>query len=226
MQIINARYSLLMMLLFNCTALAQGSPPPGYTDNVDEQMAKMQVQVRYGGFLEKLSVSDSRRTQIASLITGVFVQRNAASRDISAGRATAVTMEEMTSTKYLRQRLIGVLNSEEISEFDEFELNYQQVQLRNNFNSQLSLTAPDLSEANREVVLTILMKHMGAGQTKVSSSGGGAVDESQRQLQALMNARREIILQLSQEQMQETEKFLSRIQSGLMTSQSMNETTN
>ena len=130
MQAINARHSLLMMLLFNCTALAQGSPPPGYTDNVDEQMAKMQVQVRYGGFLEKLSVSDSRRTQIATLITGVFVQRNAASRDISAGRATAVTMEEMTSTKYLRQRLIGVLNSEEISEFDEFELNYQQVQLR------------------------------------------------------------------------------------------------
>ena len=226
MQAINARHSLLMMLLFNCTALAQGGPPPGYTDNVDEQMAKMQVQVRYGGFLEKLSVSDSRRTQIASLITGVFVQRNAASRDISAGRATAVTMEEMTSTKYLRQRLIGVLNSEEISEFDEFELNYQQVQLRNNFNSQLSLTAPDLSEANREVVLTILMKHMGAGQTNVLSSGGGAVDESQRQLQALMNARREIIPQLSQEQMQETEKFLSRIQSGLMTSQSMNETTN
>jgi len=132
----------------------------------------------------------------------------------------------MTSTRYLRQQLISVLNTEEISEFDEFELNYQQVQLRNNFNSQLSLTAPDLSEVNREVVLTILTKHMGAGQTKVSSSGGGAVDESQRQLQALMNARREIIPQLSQEQMQETEKFLSRIQSGLMTSQSMNETTN
>ena len=226
MQAKNARHSLLMMLLFNCTALAQGSPPPGYADNVDEQMAKMQVQVRYGGFLEKLSVSDTRRTQIASVITGVFVQRNAASRDISAGRATAVTMEEMTSTRYLRQQLLSVLNSEEISEFDEFEINYQQLQLRNNFNSQLSLTAPDLSEVNREFVLTILMKHMGAGQTKVSSPGGGAVDESQRQLQALMNARREIIPQLSQEQMQETEKFLSRIQSGLMTSQSMNETTN
>ena len=67
---------------------------------------------------------------------------------------------------------------------------------------------------------------MGAGQTLATYSGGDAVDESQRQLRALMEARSEIISRLDEEQMQETEKFLSQIQSGLLTSQSMNEAAN
>ena len=220
------RYCFLLTLLSCCDALAQNGRPPGYNDNIDEQMAEMQVQVRYGGFLESLSVSDSRRTDIASAITDVFVDRNLASRNISAGIVTAVTMEEITSPNYLREQLLGILTNDELLVFDDFEDNYLQVQLRGNFNSQLSSTAPGLSEANRELVLTTLMKHMGAGRRKVSNSTGDAVDESQRQLQALMQARSEITTQLDQEQMQETEKFLSRIQSGLVTSQSMNDGAN
>jgi hypothetical protein len=50
------------------------------------------------------------------------------------------------------------------------------------------------------------------------------VDESQRQLQALMNARMEIAGQLDDAQLQEAEKFLGQILSGLLTAQSMNET--
>ena len=219
------RYCFLITLLSCCDALAQNGHPPGYNDNIDEQMAEMQVQVRYGGFLESLSVSDSRRTDIASAIAYVFMERNTASRNISAGIATAVTMEEITSPNYLREKLLGVLTNDELSAFDQFEDNYLQVQLRDNFNSQLSSTAPGLSEANRELVLTTLMKYMGAGRIKISNSTG-AVDESQRQLQALMQARSEITTQLDQEQMQETEKFLSRIQSGLVTSQSMNDGAN
>ena len=220
------RYYFLFTLLSCCGALAQNGRPPGYSDNVDEQMAEMQVQVRYGGFLESLSVSDSRRTDITSAIAYVFMERNTASRNISAGIATAVTMEEITSPNYLREKLLGVLTNDELSAFDQFEDNYLQVQLRDNFNSQLSSTAPGLSEATRELVLTTLMKYMGAGRIQISNSTGDAVDESQRQLQALMQARSEITTQLDQGQMQETEKFLNRIQSVLLTSQSMNDGAN
>ena len=211
-------------LLLSMNASGQNGPPPGYINNIDEQMAEMQVQVRYGGFLGNLS--DSRREDINSAITAVFVERNKASRNISAGVATSLAMEEIASPDYLRNQLLDVLTREELLAFDAFEDGYLQVQLRNNFNSQLARTAPGLSEANKKLVLEILMKHMGAGQTKVSYSGGDAVDESQRQLRALMDARSEIISQIDDEQMQETEKFLSQIQSGLLTSQSMNEAAN
>ena len=46
-------------------------PSTRYGNNIDEQMAEMQVQVRYGGFLGNLS--DSRRGSINSAITAVFV---------------------------------------------------------------------------------------------------------------------------------------------------------
>ena len=154
------------------------------------------------------------------------MKRNTASRNISAGIATTLTMEEITSPYYLREQLLGVLTNDELSVFDQFEDNYLQVQLRENFNSQLSNTAPGLSEVNKELVLTTLMKYMGAGRTKISDSTGDAVGESQRQLQALMQARSEITTQLDQGQMQETEKFLNQIQSGLLTSQSMNDGAN
>ena len=211
-------------LLLSKNASGQNGPPPGYINNIDEQMAEMQVQVRYGGFLGNLS--DSRREDINSEITAVFVERNKASRNISAGVATSLAMEEIASPDYLRSRLLDVLTGDELLAFDEFEDGYLQVQLRDNFNSQLARTAPGLSETNKKLVLEILMKHMGAGQTKVTYSGGDAVDESQRQLRALMDARSEIISLIDDEQMQETEKFLSQIQSGLLTSQSMNEAAN
>ena len=213
-------------LLLSTAAVGQSGPPPGYSDNIDEQMAKMQVQVRYGGFLGNLSISDSRRADINSAITAVFVERNQASRNISAGVATPMTMEEITSPDYLRNQLLGVLTRDELLAFDEFEDSYLQVQLRNNFNSQLTRTAPGLRETNKELVLEILMKHMGAGQARDTYSGGSAVDESQRQLRALMAARSEIVSQLEDEQMREVEKFLGQIQSGLFTSQSMNEAAN
>ena len=189
-------------------------------------MAEMQVQVRYGEFLVNLSASDSRRADISAAITDVFVERNKASKNVSAGLETSLTMEEITSPDYLRDQLLDVLTKDELIAFDEFEDNYLQVQLRNNFNSQLTRTAPGLSEANKELVLEILMQHMGAGQTRATFSGGDAVDESQRQLRALVQARSEIIKQIDEDQMQEIEKFLSQIQSGLLTSQSMNEAAN
>ena len=65
---------------------------------------------------------------------------------------------------------------------------------------------------------------MGADQEQVQTSNRDAVDESQRQLQALMNARMEIAGQLDDAQLQEAEKFLGQILSGLLTAQSMNET--
>ena len=166
-------------LLLSTNALGQNGPPPGYSNNIDEQMAKMQVQVRYGGFLGNLS--NSRRADINSAITAVFVERNRASKNVSAGLATALAMEEITSPDYLRDQLLDVLTRDELLAFDEFEDSYLQVQLRNNFNSQLARTAPGLRETNKELVLEILMKHMGAGQTRDTYSGGSAVDESQRQ---------------------------------------------
>ena len=212
-----------LLLLLSQSALAQGTRPPGYTDNVEEQMAQMQARVRYGSFIESLETSTERRAEIDSAITAVFIERTTASRDRSAGRASAVDLEEIASAAYLREQLAAIMSAEELAEFDRYEATYQQRQLRNNFTLQLARVAGGLTEANREVVLEVLMQHMGAGQEQIQASNRDAVDESQRQLQALMNARTEIAARLDEAQLREAERFLGQILSGLLTTQSMNE---
>lgn len=212
-----------LLLVLSQSALAQGTRPPGYTDNVEEQMAQMQAKVRYGSFVDGLEVTTARRAEIDTAITAVFIERTRASRDRSSGRASAVDLEEIASAAYLRDQLAAIMSAEELAEFDGYEATFQQRQLRNNFTLQLSRVAGGLTEANREIVLEILMQNMGAGQEQVQASNRDAVDESQRQLQALMNARTEIAGRLDEAQLREAEKFLGQILSGLLTTQSMNE---
>ena len=210
-------------LLLISDALAQGDPPPGYVDNSQRQMAEMRAQMRYGQYLDALDTTAERKAEIGSLITTVFLTRNQASRNRTSGVVSPVSLEELSSPAYLRDKVAELLSDSELRVFDEYEANFQDSVLRSSFTRQLARVSEGLTETNQEIVLEILMRHMGAGQEQVSRSNRDAVDESQRQMQALMDARMELSQLLSDSQMQEAEKFLGQIITGLMTTQSMNE---
>ena len=209
--------------LLASNTLAQDGPPPGYVDNSQRQMTEMQAKMRYGQFLDALDTTDERKAEIGSVITTVFLERNQASRKRASGVVSSVSLEELSSPAYLRDKVTELLSDQELQTFDEYEANFKESVLRSNFTRQLARVSGGLSEANQEIVLEILMRHMGAGQEQVSRSNRDAVDESQRQMQALMDARMELSQLLSDSQMQEAEKFLGQIITGLMTTQSMNE---
>ena len=204
-------------------ALAQGGPPPGYVDNSQRQMAETQAQMRYGQYLDALDTTAQRKAEIGSVITTVFLARNEASRNRTSGVISSVSLEELSSPAYLRGKVAELLTDRELRSFDEYEASFQEHVLRSNFTRQLARVSGGLTEANQEIVLEVLMRYMGAGQEQVNRSNRDAVDESQRQMQALMDARMELIQKLSDSQMQEAEKFLGQIITGLMTTQSMNE---
>jgi hypothetical protein len=204
-------------------ALAQGGPPPGYVDNSQRQMAEIQAQMRYGQYLDALDTTAQRKAEIGSVITTVFLERNEASRNRTSGVISSVSLEELSSPDYLRGKVAELLTDRELRSFDEYEASFQERVLRSNFTRQLARVSGGLTEANQEIVLEVLMRFMGAGQEQVNRSNRDAVDESQRQMQALMDARMELSQKLSDSQMQEAEKFLGQIITGLMTTQSMNE---
>ena len=204
-------------------ALAQGGPPPGYVDNSQRQMAEIQGQMRYGQYLDTLDTTAQRKAEIGSVITTVFLERNKASRNRTSGVISSVSLEELSSPAYLRGRVAELLTDQELRSFDEYEASFQERVLRSNFTRQLARVSGGLTEANQEIVLEVLMRYMGAGQEQVNQSNRDAVDESQRQMQALMDARMELSQLLSGSQMQEAEKYLGQIITGLMTTQSMNE---
>jgi hypothetical protein len=204
-------------------ALAQGGPPPGYVDNSQRQMAEIQAQMRYGQYLDALDTTAQRKAEIGSVITTVFLARNEASRNRTSGVISSVSLEELSSPDYLRGKVAELLTDRELRSFDEYEASFQERVLRSNFTRQLARVSGGLTEANQEIVLEVLMRFMGAGQEQVNRYNRDAVDESQRQMQALMDARMELSQKLSDSQMQEAEKFLGQIITGLMTTQSMNE---
>lgn len=204
-------------------ALAQGGPPPGYVDNSQRQMAETQAQMRYGQYLDALDTTAQRKAEIGSVITTVFLARNEASRNRTSGVISSVSLEELSSPAYLRGKVAELLTDRELRSFDEYEASFQERVLRSNFTRQLARVSGGLTEANQEIVLEVLMRYMGAGQEQVNRSNRDAVDESQRQMQTLMDARMELSQKLSDSQMQEAEKFLGQIITGLMTTQSMNE---
>ena len=204
-------------------ALAQGGRPPGYVDTSQRQMAEIQAQMRYGQYLDALDTTAQRKAEIGSVITTVFLERNEASRNRTSGVISSVSLEELSSPAYLRGKVAELLTDRELRSFDEYEASFQERVLRSNFTRQLARVSGGLTEANQEIVLEVLMRYMGAGQEQVNRSNRDAVDESQRQMQALMDARMELSQKLSDSQMQEAEKFLGQIITGLMTTQSMNE---
>ncbi len=204
-------------------ALAQGGPPPGYVDTSQRQMAEIQAQMRYGQYLDALDTTAQRKAEIGSVITTVFLERNEASRNRTSGVISSVSLEELSSPAYLRGKVAELLTDRELRSFDEYEASFQERVLRSNFTRQLARVSGGLTEANQNIVLEVLMRYMGAGQEQVNRPNRDAVDESQRQMQTLMDARLDLSQLLSDSQMQEAEKFLGQIITGLMTTQSMNE---
>ena len=200
----------------------QGARPPGSAMDMARQMAEMQANVRYGEFIEGLSLSEDDESSIRDTITAVFVERVEASRQRTNGSGSG-QLERITTSDYLRERLINQLNSAQLAEFDAYESDFIQMQQRNTFTREIAQYAPDLTEQNKELVLDTVLQHLGMNLQQSVNPQSNAISETQRQLMALTMARRELLDKLDQGQMMEASKFLNRVQSGMVQSQTMNE---
>jgi len=197
--------------------------PPAASQDIGSQMARMQADVRYGEFVENLAASASEKSAISEVIADVFVERIQVSKARATGTAGAADLERIGSTAYLRERLVEVLNAEQLLAYDSYEAGFQELQLRNTFTLDISRYAPALTETSHKLVLDALMRHLGTNLLADMNSNANAVTETRRQLMALEAARQEILAQLNEAQGFEAEKLLTRIRSAMVQSQSMNE---
>lgn len=200
-----------------------GSRPPGSRMDIARQMAEMQATVRYGDFIESLQLSEEQAGTIRNTIADVFSLRVEASRARASGTGGDVALEDIATSDYLREQLADVLNTEQLQQFDVYEASFQERQQRNTFALELAQYAPALNDSDRELVLDVVLKHLGGNLREGLNPQANAVSETQRQLAVLTAARVELREQLGQAQMQEAEKFLGAIASGMIQSQTMNE---
>lgn len=200
-----------------------GSRPPGSNNDIARQMAEMQANVRYGEFVDSLQLDTADRERVSNAIANVFAERVEVSRQRASGVRTTANLEDIATSDYLREQLVPALNDAQLKLFDQYEASFQQRQQRNTFAQELARYSPALSESDRQTVLDVVLKHLGGNIREGLNPQANAVTETQRQLAVLTAARMELRQQLGEDQMMEAEKFLSRIQSGMVQSQTMNE---
>jgi len=190
--------------------------------NQYEQMARMQVGVQYGEFLDTLEGNAQRRRDVEDAFVRVLSERADMSSRTVLGQASPAELEAISSYTYMRSNLAPLLDARELLALDELQGGTPEQQLRRTYSEQLQRYAASLTDASRNRVLEIVVNHMVFDETESSArtrlSAGELINQ---QLISLREAREEIQEVLDGTELQEANAFLDQLRSNLFLNQSM-----
>lgn len=188
-----------------------------------EQMARMQVDMQYGDFLNTLDGGMRKRRQVEDAIVAVISERAEKSTLAVTGGVSPGELEAISSYAYLRGQLVPLLSNSELETLDAQQGTMAEQQLRRNYTEQMARVAPDLTEANREMLLDTLVRYMLYSETDNQATRLTAEQLVNQNLMSLRSAREELQSQFSGVQLQQVNAFLDLIRSNLFLSAAMDE---
>lgn len=222
---------MLVLLAWAVNAHGQGSTVPdsvramierSQSATQFEQTARMQVNVQFGDFLTSLAADPQKRSQVEAALIEVLSERAELSAGVSSGRVGASELAAVSDYSYLRERVAPLLNAAELSLLDSGRGGPSDAQLKREYAAELSRTAGGLTEANRELVLDIVIKHIRSSEADATGLGRLSVEDLvNQQSVSLMRAREELQSQLSGDQLQQANAFVSQLQANLAMNRAM-----
>jgi len=187
-----------------------------------ESMARMQVDVQFGEFLAELASDPAQRQRVEESLITVISDRAELSAEVASGGGNAAELETLSSYAYLRAQLAPLLSTPQLRLLDEQQGAVAERNLRRNYGEQLARVGPDVTEANREMVLDILVPHMLFREENSEQRNQLAPDEIvNQQLMSLRDAREELQSRLTGIQLEQVNTFFNQIRSNLFLNQSM-----
>ncbi|NKB35328.1 MAG: hypothetical protein GKR91_19695 [Pseudomonadales bacterium] len=163
------------------------------SSNRFESMARMQVEVQYGDFLNSLGGNPSRRAEAERVLVEVVAERADLSSRASSGQVAPEQLQQISSYEYLRDRLGSVLNSTELLLLDSRQEGMAELQLRRTYLEQMNRIAPDVYAGNQQIVLDVLIEHMLFRNDDAGERNRVTAEELvQQQLMSLLEARVEL----------------------------------
>lgn len=187
-----------------------------------DSMARMQVDVQFGEFLSSLGNNPTQRQEVEDALVQVIRDRAELSSEVATRGGSAAQLETLSSYAYLRSQLAPLLNNAQLRLLDEQQGAVAERNLRNNYGQELARIAPDVTEANREMVLDILVPHMLFRGENADQRNQLAPDEVvNQQLMSLRDAREELQSRLTGIQLDQVNSFFNQIRSNLFLNQSM-----
>ena len=187
-----------------------------------EQTARMQVSVQFGDFLNTLAGEPQRKSRVEAAFIDVLSERVRLSAQVVSGQASGAELVTVSEYAYLRARVAPLLNATELNLLDAQRSGPSDEQLKKEYAAELSRSAGDLSEANRELVLDTVIKHIRMSEGDAAGLGQLSVtDLVNQQSMSLTRAREELQSQLVGEQLQQANAFIAQLLANLAMNRSM-----
>ena len=185
-------------------------------DTQFEQTARVQIDVQYGDFLRSLATQPFKRDEVEAVLVKLFSERAELSLRVAQNKASPDQLKVITEYDYVRSRLEPLLTMAELDVIDAQRRGVTDGQLKNGYAEELSRTTGSLSEADKDLVLDTLVKHIRMAQGEIDRINGQNVDELiQKQSASFMHARMEMDTLFDEVKLEQVDQFMGRLHNNL-----------
>lgn len=196
---------------------------------VIESFARIQMNLQYGEFIGSLKTDQSRADQIKNLLVDILAEQNLGAVRLAAGELELSEITETRAPDYIRNQLASLLTPDELREFEDYESGNSERMLRRTYTSQIYLTAPGLSEPNRQILVDSMVSYLSPQGENYQVPDATDADSTiewmwTRQLDAITLIRQQLQTEFEPEQMREANNFLNQMQSTLEATRNLRDT--
>ena len=193
-------------------------------DTQFEQTARVQIDVQYGDFLRSLAAQPLKRNQVEAVLVELFSERAELSLRVAQNRASPDQLKVITEYEYVRSRLEPLLTMAELGVIDAQRGGATDQQLKNGYAEELSRTTGNLNDADKDLLLDTIVKHIRMAQGETGRMNAQSVEELiEKQGASFMHARMEMDSLFDEVQLEQVDQFMGRLHNNLYRNRSMSD---
>ena len=193
-------------------------------DTQFEQTARVQIDVQYGDFLRSLAAQPLKRNQVEAVLVELFSERVELSLRVAQNQASPDQLKVITQYEYVRSRLEPLLTMAELGVIDAQRGGATDQQLKNGYAEELSRTTGNLNDADKDLLLDIIVKHIRMAQGETGRMNAQSVEELiEKQGASFMHARMEMESLFDELQLEQVDQFMGRLHNNLYRNRSMSD---
>ena len=193
-------------------------------DTQFEQTARVQIDVQYGDFLRSLAAQPLKRNQVEAVLVELFSERAELSLRVAQNQASSDQLKVITQYEYVRSRLEPLLTMAELGVIDAQRGGATDQQLKNGYAEELSRTTGNLNDADKDLLLDTIVKHIRMAQGETGRMNAQSVEELiEKQGASFMHARMEMDSLFDEVQLEQVDQFMGRLHNNLYRNRSMSD---
>ena len=193
-------------------------------DTQFEQTARVQIEVQFGDFLRALAAQPLKRNQVEAVLVELFSERAELSLRVAQNQASPDQLKVITQYEYVRSRLEPLLTMAELGVIDAQRGGATDQQLKNGYAEELSRTTGNLNDADKDLLLDTIVKHIRMAQGETGRMNAQSVEELiEKQGASFMHARMEMESLFDEVQLEQVDQFMGRLHNNLYRNRTMSD---